>query len=256
MKTRIISAAVLLPLLIFVLIKGDAVLASFCLACIIIGVNEFCNALGENSSKSTKVLLFLASVIQVFAMYKNYTDITIVLTFTIIFIQGAMVVFEKISPVNAALSVFTFFYVTVSMSYIYLISSSYPKFFPYIFILSMVTDTFAYFSGVFFGKHKLSPNLSPKKTIEGSIGGIVFCVGASFLYALVYHKEFLVYVIPFAILGSIISQIGDIFASAFKRAMNIKDYGNLIPGHGGILDRADSVIFTTSFVYVTALILK
>ena len=65
-------------------------------------------------------------------------------------------------------------------------------------------------------------------------------MGASFLYALVFHKEFLAFVIPFAFLGSIISQIGDIFASAFKRAMNIKDYGNLIPGHGGILDRFDS----------------
>ena len=256
MKTRVISAAVLLPLLIFVLIKGDIILASFCLVCSLIGVNEFCNALGENSSKSTKILLFLASIIQIFAMYKNYTDITIVLTFTIIFIQGALVVFEKISPINAALSIFTFFYVSVSISYVYVISANYAKFFPYIFILSMVTDTFAYFSGVFFGKHKLSPNLSPKKTIEGSVGGILFCVGASFLYALVFHKEFLSFVIPFAFLGSIISQIGDIFASAFKRAMNIKDYGNLIPGHGGILDRADSVIFTTSFVYVTALLLR
>lgn len=256
MKTRVISAAVLLPLLIFVLIKGNIILASFCLICSLIGVHEFCNALGENSSKSTKILLFLASIIQIFAMYKNYTDITIVLTFTIIFIQGALVVFEKISPINAALSIFTFFYVAVSISYVYVISASYAKFFPYIFILSMVTDTFAYFSGVFFGKHKLSPNLSPKKTIEGSVGGILFCVGASFLYALVFHKEFLAFVIPFAFLGSIISQIGDIFASAFKRAMNIKDYGNLIPGHGGILDRADSVIFTTSFVYVTALLLK
>ena len=256
MKTRVISAAVLLPLLIFVLIKGDIILASFCLICSLIGVREFCNALGENSSESTKILLFLASIIQIFAMYKNYMDITIVLTFTIIFIQGALVVFEKISPINAALSIFTFFYVSVSISYVYVISSSYAKFFPYIFILSMVTDTFAYFSGVFFGKHKLSPNLSPKKTIEGSVGGILFCVGASFLYALVFHKEFLAFVIPFAFLGSIISQIGDIFASAFKRAMNIKDYGNLIPGHGGILDRADSVIFTTSFVYVTALLLK
>jgi len=125
-----------------------------------------------------------------------------------------------------------------------------------VFIFLWTNDTGAYCSGSLFGKHKLSPNLSPKKTIEGSVGGILFCVGASFLYALVFHKEFLAFVIPFAILGSIISQIGDIFASAFKRAMNIKDYGNLIPGHGGILDRADSVIFTTSFVYVTALLLK
>ena len=69
------------------------------------------------------------------------------------------------------------------------------------------------------------------------------------MYAYFFQKDFLSFVIPFAVIGSIISQIGDIFSSAFKRAMNIKDYGNIIPGHGGILDRADSIIFTTYYIY-------
>lgn len=252
MKTRIISAIVLLPALVFILVKGGLLLAVFALICSLIGINEFSNALGDNSSQPTKYLLFLFSILQFIAIYKNNPNITVALTFALIFTQGALVVFEINSPINAALSIFTFFYVSVSISYIYQISREYIIFFPYIFIISMVTDTFAYFTGVFFGKHKLSPHLSPKKTIEGSIGGIGFCVVASFIYAIVRHPNFLIYVIPFAVLGSIISQIGDIFASAFKRAMDIKDYGNLIPGHGGILDRADSIIFTTAYVYIVA----
>lgn len=254
MKTRIISAIVLLPLLIFILIKGGYYLAIFTFFCALIGINEFCNALKEYSSKQTKFLLFTMTFFQMLAVYKNEEKFTIAFIFILLFLQGAMVVLEKIKPFEAALSIFTFCYVSVSMSYIYLLSEEYPKFFWYVFIISMFTDTFAYFSGYFFGKHKLSPNLSPKKTIEGAIGGIVFCLLACYLYAHFYHQDMGYIIIPFAIIGSIVSQIGDIFASAFKRQMQIKDYGNLIPGHGGILDRADSIIFTASYVYITAML--
>lgn len=250
MKTRVISAIVLLPLLIFVLVKGGHYLAIFTLLCAFIAVNEFCNALKEYSSKYTKFLLYIMTFFQMSIIYHNKPELTTAIMFILLFLQGAMVVFEKIKPFEAGLSIFTFGYVSVSMSYIYLLSKEYSKFFWYIFIISMVTDTFAYFSGYFFGKHKLSPNLSPKKTVEGAIGGIIFCTIACFLYANIYHEEIIYIIIPFAIVGSIVSQIGDIFASAFKRQMNIKDYGYIIPGHGGILDRADSIIFTASYVYI------
>ena len=126
-----------------------------------------------------------------------------------------------------------------------------------VFIAAWVTDTFAYFTGVFFGKHKLVPRISPKKTIEGSIGGIVFCVLSFWVYGLILANCFDVSVnMPvLLVLGfvmSIISQLGDLIASAIKRSYDIKDYGSLFPGHGGVLDRFDSIMILSLFMLLAA----
>lgn len=117
-----------------------------------------------------------------------------------------------------------------------------------IFIGAFITDTGAYFAGNFFGKHKLAPELSPKKTIEGSVGGIAatvfgFCIFAYLGNRLYGYGINSGNVIIIAVILSIVSQIGDLAASVIKREMGIKDYGNIMPGHGGALDRFDSVLF-------------
>ena len=111
------------------------------------------------------------------------------------------------------------------------------------------TDIMAYFTGVLIGKHKLCPKISPKKTIEGSIGGILGSVLLCGLFGYFFFDRILIHCIIIGVLGGVISQFGDLTASIFKRKMGIKDYGNLIPGHGGILDRFDSVLFTAPMVY-------
>lgn len=106
---------------------------------------------------------------------------------------------------------------------------------------SSVCDMGAYFTGVTCGKHKLCPNISPKKTVEGAIGGVVSSIIFTLIITLCFGKSIvlpLILTIPLCILG----MIGDLFASAIKRSVNLKDYGSLIPGHGGILDRVDSII--------------
>ncbi len=124
-----------------------------------------------------------------------------------------------------------------------------------VFITAFGTDIFAYFAGVTLGKHKLCPKISPKKSIEGSIGGILGSTILSAVFALVFCKELLVHCIVIGILCGIISQFGDLTASIFKRKMGIKDYGNLIPGHGGIMDRFDSVMFTGPVIYYYILLI-
>ncbi len=123
-----------------------------------------------------------------------------------------------------------------------------------IFLLAWVPDTGAYFCGSLFGKHKLAPVISPKKTVEGAIGGLVICVGASFFFvwAASMHSANVDYrfVAIYAVLGTVISILGDLTASLIKRYFNTKDYGNLIPGHGGIMDRFDSIWFVAPFVYL------
>ena len=115
------------------------------------------------------------------------------------------------------------------------------------FICSWVSDVFAYFVGRLFGKHKLIPEISPKKTVEGSIGGIVFAVLAMLLFGFIVDSFFDAITVNYLVLGlmgfvlSIISQIGDLIASSLKREYGVKDYSNLLPGHGGIADRFDSI---------------
>ncbi len=123
-----------------------------------------------------------------------------------------------------------------------------------IFILAWVPDTGAYFCGSLFGKHKLAPVISPKKTVEGAVGGLVICVAISFLCAFVVSlfgaKVNYPIVAAYAIPGTLISILGDLTASLIKRYYNVKDYGNLIPGHGGIMDRFDSIWFVAPFMYL------
>ena len=123
-----------------------------------------------------------------------------------------------------------------------------------IFIGAWMTDTGAYFVGVLFGKHKLIPKVSPKKTIEGSFGGILGCVAGYALYGFIIQsicdvKVNYVAIILLAIIISIVSQFGDLVASYIKREREIKDFGFIFPGHGGVLDRFDSIIAVAPMIY-------
>ena len=121
--------------------------------------------------------------------------------------------------------------------------------------LPFVVDAAAMFTGMFLGRHKLAPNLSPKKTVEGSIGGLVGGVVICLLYGLIFHKITDVtvnyyFLAVYGILGGVISEVGDLAFSYIKRTRKIKDFGHLLPGHGGVLDRFDSVIFCAPLIEI------
>ena len=122
------------------------------------------------------------------------------------------------------------------------------------FIVSFSTDIFAFLVGKLFGKRKLFPKISPKKTVEGAIGGIVFCVLFCVIYgvilsAWIHIKPNYFILIPFAVICSVISQVGDLIFSCIKRRYGIKDFGKILPGHGGICDRFDSVLAVAPFLF-------
>ena len=128
-----------------------------------------------------------------------------------------------------------------------------------VFVAAWMCDVFAYFTGRLFGKHKLAPHLSPKKTVEGSLGGILFAVFGCMLYGFVVQKvsglsaNYLV----LAALGfvlSIISQIGDLWASLIKREHGIKDYSSMLPGHGGVMDRFDSILAISTVLMAVSMV--
>ena len=146
---------------------------------------------------------------------------------------------------------FGFCYVSVLMSYVYLTRAhSDGVYFVWLILLSAWgSDTLAYCTGMLIGRHKLCPSLSPKKTIEGAIGGVIGSALLSAIFGALFAKQYLIHFVIIGVLASPVSMLGDLTASAYKRHMGIKDYGNLIPGHGGIMDRFDSVLFTAPFVY-------
>jgi len=124
-----------------------------------------------------------------------------------------------------------------------------------IFLCSWGCDTCAYCVGMLFGKHKMSPKLSPKKSVEGAIGGAVFCALAAGLYGLIVQKAFGVapnypVLLISGLAIAVVSQIGDLVMSAIKRQFGVKDYGKMLPGHGGLLDRFDSSIAVTILLCV------
>ncbi|MCR4956012.1 MAG: phosphatidate cytidylyltransferase [Lachnospiraceae bacterium] len=151
-------------------------------------------------------------------------------------------------------------YVGMMISYVYL-TRMLPmgSFFVWlIFLSSWGCDTCAYCAGRLFGKHKMAPILSPKKTVEGAVGGVIGSVLLTLLYGLIMKNFFeidekvLLIMMVATFIGSFISMVGDLAASAIKRNYEVKDYGTLIPGHGGILDRFDSVFFTAPIIYYIA----
>ena len=131
-----------------------------------------------------------------------------------------------------------------------------------IFLSSWGCDTSAYCVGILFGKHKMTPELSPKKTVEGGIGGVVGAGLLGLIYGAVFSGQMDEFANPalacaaICMIGALISQVGDLAASAIKRNHGIKDYGKLIPGHGGIMDRFDSIIFTAPMIYYAAMMLQ
>lgn len=161
--------------------------------------------------------------------------------------------------------IFGIIYVTMMLAYIYetrrLDNGVYLVWL--IFVSSWGNDTFAYFTGVLIGKHKMAPVLSPKKSIEGAIGGIVGATALGVIYGSIVStrmtEELVSPMLTFAVascIGAMLAIVGDLAASAIKRNYNVKDYGKLIPGHGGILDRFDSVIFTAPVVYWAVVIIN
>lgn len=161
-------------------------------------------------------------------------------------------------------AVFAYLYAPVMLSFIYLIREGFEQgnyLVWFVFLCSWGSDTCAYAVGVLFGKHKMTPKLSPKKSVEGAVGGVL---GAALLFVLYtqfvinsYSDTYLslVLVAGLGAAGALVSMVGDLAASAIKRDHGIKDYGKLIPGHGGIMDRFDSVIIAAPLIFIGLLFL-
>jgi len=254
MKTRILSGLVMLPLLAVVYIGGNTLL----LACFFIGImglKEFYDGFIHLGIRPS-LLVGMAGTFSLYCINIFISDdITTWYMFWIfVVVLMSLLYLFKVNErklEDGMVTALGVFYVVFFSYHVVLIEqiSGYGLLVWLAFLSAFGTDSMAYFSGYFFGKHKLLPSISPKKTIEGSIGGIIGSVIFCGIFGYLVMPFIFVHCIIIGVIGGIVSQIGDLTASLFKRKMGIKDYGNLIPGHGGILDRIDSLLFTAPFIY-------
>lgn len=253
MKTRVIAAAVLLPLLLLVVLAAPKILTAIlfgAMACI--GVYEL--LWGTGLVKSVRPLVYcavMAFVVSLWSYFKwdaVWVGAGVLLLFVLLFVESMAtqmrLQFDKIAVCMAAGLLVP--YLFTSLVRIHGMDDG--RFFILIpFVMAFLSDTGAYFAGCAFGKHKLAPTISPKKTIEGVVGGVVGAVVGMIIYGVVldvffdFEISYLATVI-YGVLGSLGAVFGDLSFSVIKRQTGIKDYGNLIPGHGGILDRFDSMM--------------
>ena len=270
MKQRIITAVVAFFVLLPVLIFSDTFIFPLGLAvCAVLSVWEIFACVGlKNAWLFTAPMYVLGAAFPFLIRYLPDRDLlapiaicaAVVWTlyaFTVLIFSHGKYPLEAVFVAS-----FSLFYIFIGFNAILFIHDCEPggKYLYYIcFLGAWITDIFAYFCGRAFGKHKLIPNVSPKKTVEGSIGGTVFCILVMVIFGFVVEKlvpEISANLLIFAVAGvliAVVSQIGDLSMSVIKRKYGVKDYGFIFPGHGGVLDRFDSVIAVSALLMVFSL---
>ena len=252
MKVRILSGLVMLPLLLIVFLGGYVLLAA-CFIIGIMGVREFFKAFESMDIKPSHLIAYvMTSVLYLVNIFFNKAEfyvawcfVTVLVCLLYLFkINERKLEDDMVTLLGIFYVVFFSFHVTLTEQ-----SGKYGILVWLVLLTAFGTDIMAYFTGFLLGKHKLCPDISPKKTIEGSIGGILGSMVLCGLFGYFFAQDLLYHCVIIGALGGIVSQFGDLTASIFKRKIGIKDYGNLIPGHGGIMDRFDSVLFTAPMVY-------
>ena len=261
MKQRIITAIILGIVAIPICIFSGTIVFPIAMALIGgVGVYELLGCMGTRSKKYLTIpLCIMAIVVPFLVRYANGNVdnpakiLMLSLLCFALYLLGAWVFsYQKNQSVDMNLMItsatIALYIIGATACIVMLRDMPYGEYYWYfIFIGAWVTDTFAYFSGMLFGKHKLISAVSPKKTIEGSIGGTLFCVVFFVVYGLIMNGVTnsgisLVLIAAAGLCSAIISQIGDLAMSVIKRTYGIKDYGKIFPGHGGVLDRFDSIL--------------
>ncbi|MGN0243725.1 MAG: phosphatidate cytidylyltransferase [Lachnospiraceae bacterium] len=256
-KERLMSGIVLVILMILALYPGGWITFLAVSAISMIGLFELLRVFSMERTIFAGVV-YLATVVYELLVYfqQQHMLVAFIVFYLLVLLAIYVFAFPKYQAGHVMTACFAVLYVVVLLSYVYQIRclTNGGYMIVLVFLASWGSDSLAYCAGRLFGKHKMAPILSPKKTVEGAIGGLLGAALLGFLYACIVpislETNATKLVFPIACFcGAIISIIGDLAASAIKRDQNIKDYSHLIPGHGGILDRFDSVMFTAPVIY-------
>jgi len=264
LKYRVLSAVVGIPLLALIFVVGGIPFLLLNLAVIIIGINEYFKLIKAKVNTGDKKIAILAGVILLLTIYFKQdlalVYFILVALMLLMFLKNIFQTNIEGAILNSAVSYFAFFYIAGLFSHLMLLENvvlpqlEFSSTLDYQLVLwlpllaTWATDTGAYFSGLHLGRSPLAPKISPNKTIEGGIGGLFSCIIVTFLLSIYLGFGYLNGIILGALIG-VFAQLGDLTVSLFKRDAEVKDSGDLIPGHGGLLDRIDSLLFTIPIVY-------
>lgn len=262
---RLISGIILVLLAVFVVSNGGIILFIISEVISLIGLFELYRVM--NIEKNFLGIVGYLTSISYYAMLwindEHYVTLMAIAALMVL-MSLYVVTFPKYKTEEVTVAFFGVFYVAIMFSYLYQVRMMTDgKYLVWlIFLSSWGCDTCAYCIGTLFGRHKLAPALSPKKSVEGAVGGVAGAAVLGFVYAGIFGRQMEAVSNPqiacllACAIAAVISQLGDLAASAIKRNHNVKDYGHLIPGHGGILDRFDSVLFTAPAVYFAVTFLR
>lgn len=252
LKTRIITALVGVPLLLGLLYLGNPFWKIFFVLLACLALYEFNSMMKAKELRPFDIsaFLFLLAILLVYDKeYASFFYYTIVLISIFIIV----LTYPRYNINDVSISIFAALYIAFLMHYAIKISYLPEAFFIIllVFLISWSSDTGGYFFGKYLGQKKLAPQLSPKKTWAGALGGILLTIISTLMFFYIWGmgNNLLIYIIIFSIVASIAAQIGDLFVSSMKRYFQVKDTGNIIPGHGGVLDRFDSFILVVPLVY-------
>lgn len=257
-KQRLISGVILVVLALIFIITGGYVLLAVCGVISLIGLTELYKVFKIEKSLPG-VFGYIATVVFYLNLAFGFIPdmMLFILALLILCMCSFVFCYPKYHAHQIIAAFFGVFYVAVMISCVYQtrVLEGGLWLVWLIFLCSWGCDTCAYCVGMLIGKHKMAPVLSPKKSVEGAVGGVVGAALLAVIYGFVFKGAMgadVKYIVLMAVIcaaGALLSMVGDLAASAIKRNFEIKDYGKLIPGHGGILDRFDSVIFTAPVIF-------
>ena len=254
MKKRVLSAIVMIAIFVPLLLIGGKVFAIFMTLLAVLGLYELIH-IRESKKEFPFLMKIFAYVMVVFFSLSHFDSIDFI--YTMDYRVVAFIIFAFLSPMvfihdykkynlnDALFLIGSVLFIGLSFN-LFIICRNYDiMYIIYLLLITTITDTFALFTGMLIGKHKLCPSVSPKKTIEGLLGGTIFgvFVATAFYVTAINPSISLAFVIAVTTILSLVGQLGDLVFSSIKRYYDKKDFSNLIPEHGGILDRFDSLIF-------------
>jgi phosphatidate cytidylyltransferase len=255
LKYRILTAVFGIPLIIFLLLMKGWYVQIPATLLTLIGVYEFQKAFQLAGFKPIVGMGYLMTI-ALMATYIFSSQFSVPLVMLLIVLFYVLLAYHVVSShsiVDVFITVFSVVYVAIPFILILSLSKRQDYLLWLVFAIAFLSDSFAYFAGKAFGKRKLIEKVSPNKTIEGALGGIVGSLLGTIVFKYWLMPELsLPFVIALGIAGSMASILGDLTASKIKRYCNIKDFGHLFPGHGGVLDRFDSILFTAPVIFVFA----
>ncbi len=263
LKSRLLTSVIGIPIIILILLAPKSVITFVVMLVSLIGMYEYYKATGLSEYKNLCVMGYIAAiVISVGLKLSVASSLTLVYLYVVALFLLMLFSNRTINIKHLGELLFGLVYIPYFLSHIiYIHSLDFGRLYVWlVFIGAFLTDTCAYFVGTYLGKHKLCPDISPKKTVEGAIGGVIGG-GLSFVvYGIIVNTFFtsylnggsfnLILLFLLGVIASIVSQVGDLTASAIKRQFGIKDFGNIFPGHGGMLDRCDSIILVAPIIFL------